>query len=233
MGVVPQEVALYTELSALDNLLFWGRLAGLERSQAKPRALEVLEALSLADRAKDAVKNYSGGMQRRVNLGCALMHKPRLLLLDEPTVGIDPQARERILEFVHALVSDGTTILYTTHYLEEAETLCDRIGIIDGGRLLAEGTLTELQARISSSSLFALEGDFKDARPEEWHDFQRDFTLIQSSPEQWLVAAKNDRHPADCLRALLELPVRPSNVTLKKPSLNDVFLQLTGRELRE
>jgi ABC-2 type transport system ATP-binding protein len=233
MGVVPQEIALYTELTGIDNLIFWGRLAGVERSVARGRALEILEALSLSDRAKDPVKNYSGGMQRRINLGCALMHKPRLLLLDEPTVGIDPQARSRILEFVGELVKVGTTILYTTHYLEEAETLCDRIGIIDNGRLLAEGTLGELQARVSTGSLFALEGDFNSAQPEQWETFQRDFTLLQRAPEQWLVAAKNDRHPAECLRALLELPVRPDNVTLKKPSLNDVFLQLTGRELRE
>jgi len=233
MGVVPQEVALYTELPGIDNLIFWGRLAGVERSAARSRALEILEALSLSDRAKDPVKNYSGGMQRRINLGCALMHKPRLLLLDEPTVGIDPQAREKILEFVRNLVKDGTTILYTTHYLEEAEVLCDRIGIIDSGRLLAEGTLAELQARVSSGSLFALEGDFGEARPEDWTGFQRDFALLQRGPAQWLVAARNDRHPAECLRALLELPVRPDNVTLKKPSLNDVFLQLTGRELRE
>jgi ABC-2 type transport system ATP-binding protein len=233
MGVVPQEVALYLELSGLENLVFWGRLAGVERARARSRAWEVLEALSLADRARDPVKNYSGGMQRRVNLGCALMHKPRLLLLDEPTVGIDPQARAKILGFVRGLVKDGAAILYTTHYLEEAETLCDRVGIIDSGRLLAEGTLAELQARVSTGSLFALEGAFDGAKPEEWPEFQRDFKLLQSAADQWLVVAKTERHPADCLRALIELPVRPSNVTLKKPSLNDVFLQLTGRALRE
>ena len=233
MGVVPQEVALYLELSGLENLLFWGRLAGVERGRARSRAWEVIEALSLADRARDPVRDYSGGMQRRINLGCALMHKPRLLLLDEPTVGIDPQARAKILGFVRGLVQDGAAILYTTHYLEEAETLCDRVGIIDSGRLLAEGTLAELQARVSTGSLFALEGEFDGAKPEAWPEFQRDFKLLQSAADQWLVAARHDRHPADCLRALLELPVRPSNVTLKKPSLNDVFLQLTGRALRE
>lgn len=233
MGVVPQEVALYDEITGLDNLIFWGRLAGVERANAKARALDVLEALALSDRAKDPVKNYSGGMKRRINLGCALMHKPKLLLLDEPTVGIDPQAREKILDFVRHLVQDGTTILYTTHYLEEAEALCDRIGIIDHGKLLTEGTLADLQARVSTSSLFSLEGDFSDAKPDDWADFNKDFALLQRGTEQWLVAAKNDRHPAESLRALLELPVRPDNVTLKKPSLNDVFLQLTGRELRE
>ena len=120
MGVVPQEVALYTELSGEENLIFWGKLAGLSRSDAKARAAELLEALALTDRRRDLVKNYSGGMQRRINIGCALLHRPKLLLLDEPTVGIDPQARARILEFVRSLANEGTSILYTTHYLEEA-----------------------------------------------------------------------------------------------------------------
>ena len=233
MGVVPQEVALYEDLPGLDNLLFWGRLAGLDRASVKTRAAEVLEALSLSDRAKDPVKDYSGGMKRRINIGCALMHRPRLLLLDEPTVGIDPQARQNILDFIRGLAKDGTAILYTTHYLEEAEILCQRIGIIDTGRLLAEGTLAELQQRVSRSALFQLEGDFTDANPEAWPDFDQAFTLIQRTPRQWLVSAREERHPADCLRDLLNLPVKPDNVTLKKPSLNDVFLQLTGRELRE
>lgn len=148
MGVVPQELAIYEELTGRENLEFWGRIAGLDGREARARAGELLEALSLVERGRDAVKKYSGGMKRRVNLGCALMHRPRLLLLDEPTVGIDPQARANILEFIRGLVANGTAILYTTHYLEEAETLCRRIGIIDRGRLLAEGTLAELQQRL-------------------------------------------------------------------------------------
>jgi len=233
MGVVPQEVALYEELSGLDNLLFWGRLAGLDRHVVKSRAAEVLEALSLSDRARDPVKAYSGGMKRRINIGCALMHRPRLLLLDEPTVGIDPQARQNILEFIRNLARDGTAILYTTHYLEEAETLCQRIGIIDTGRLLAEGTLAELQQRVSKGALFLLEGDFADAKPDAWPGFGESFSTLQRTGRQWLVSPREERHPAECLRDLLNLPVQPENVTLKKPSLNDVFLQLTGRELRE
>lgn len=149
MGVVPQEVALYEELSGRENLEFWGRMAGLSAGEAKSRATELLEGLSLADRAKDALKNYSGGMKRRINLGCALLHRPKLLLLDEPTVGIDPQARLNILEFIRNLRSTGTAILYTTHYLEEAETLCDRV--------------------------FVLEADFKDAAPDTWPGFHERF----------------------------------------------------------
>jgi ABC-2 type transport system ATP-binding protein len=233
MGVVPQDLALYEELSGRENLEFWGRLAGLGASEARTRATELLEGLSLADRAKDAVKTYSGGMKRRINLGCALLHRPKLLLLDEPTVGIDPQARLNILEFIRGLRSSGTAILYTTHYLEEAEALCDRIGIIDHGRLLAEGTLAELQERLGGDRLFVLEANLKDAVPDQWPGFHERFRIIQKNERQLVVAAIGDGDPAACLKALLALPIRVENVTLKRPSLNDVFLQLTGRDLRE
>ena len=233
MGVVPQELAIYEELTGRENLEFWGRMAGLSSSEAKSRAAELLEALSLTERAKDAVKTYSGGMKRRINLGCALLHHPKLLLLDEPTVGIDPQARLNILEFIRNLCASGTGILYTTHYLEEAETLCQRIGIIDQGRLLAEGTLAELQERLGGDRVFVLEADFKNATPDAWDGFNRRFRVIQKTERQIVVAAVGMRDPSDCLKDLLGLPVHVENVTLKRPSLNDVFLQLTGRELRE
>jgi ABC-2 type transport system ATP-binding protein len=233
MGVVPQELAIYEELSGRENLEFWGRMAGLSAGDAKMRTGELLEALTLADRAGEPVKNYSGGMKRRINLGCALLHRPQLLLLDEPTVGIDPQARLNILEFIRNLRATGTAILYTTHYLEEAENLCSRIGIIDHGRVLAEGTLNELRERIGGDRVFVLEADFKDSSPDAWPDFAQRFRVIQKNETQLVVAAIGARDPSECLKDLLNLPVRAENVTLKKPSLNDVFLQLTGRELRE
>jgi len=233
MGVVPQELAVYEELSGRENLEFWGRMAGLTARDARARTTELLAALTLSDRAKDAVKTYSGGMKRRINLGCALLHHPQLLLLDEPTVGIDPQARLNILEFIRNLRASGTAILYTTHYLEEAENLCQRIGIIDHGQLLAEGTLVELQERLGGDRLFALEADFSNSSPDNWDGFHRRFRVIQKSERQLVVAAIGTRDPADCLKDLLGLPVHVENVTLKRPSLNDVFLQLTGRELRE
>jgi ABC-2 type transport system ATP-binding protein len=233
MGVVPQELAIYEELSGRENLEFWGRMAGLSSGDAKARAEELLEALTLTDRAKDAVKNYSGGMKRRINLGCALLHRPKLLLLDEPTVGIDPQARLNMLEFIRNLRATGTAILYTTHYLEEAESLCQRIGIIDHGRLLAEGTFAELQERLGGDRVFVLEADFKNASPDAWNGFSQRFRVIQKTEKQLVVAAIGTRDPSDCLKELLNLPVHVENVTLKRPSLNDVFLQLTGRELRE
>ncbi len=233
MGVVPQEVTVYEELTARENLEFWGRLAGLGAAEVRERAGELLEALALADRAKEAVKKFSGGMKRRLNVGCALLHRPRLLLLDEPTVGIDPQARMNLLEFIRGLRERGTAVLYTTHYLEEAEGLCDRIGIIDHGRLLAEGTLGELRARLGGAQLFLLEGDFRGAELAACVELREGFKIIQHSERTLLVASAAARDPADCLRALLGLPFKAENVTLKRPSLNDVFLQLTGRELRE
>ncbi len=233
LGVAPQELALYEELSGRENLEFWGRLGGLTRPQARERAGEILSALSLLERAKDPVGRYSGGMKRRVNLGAALMHRPRLLLLDEPTVGIDPQARANILDFIRALGRDGTAILYTTHYLEEAEGLCRRIGIIDHGRLLAEGTLAELQQRLGGDRLFVVEGALEGSQPDQWPGFTDKFRILQRTDRQMVAAAIGDRDPARCLQELLALPVRVENVTLKRPSLSDVFLQLTGRDLRE
>jgi ABC-2 type transport system ATP-binding protein len=233
MGVVPQELAIYEELTGRENLEFWGRMAGLSSGEARARAAGLLQSLSLTDRARDAVKTYSGGMKRRINLGCALLHRPPLLLLDEPTVGIDPQARLNILEFIRGLRASGTGVLYTTHYLEEAETLCDRIGIIDQGRVLAEGTLSQLQERLGGDRVFVLEADFKDTSPDAWDGFHQRYRVIQKSERQLIVAAVGTRDPSECLKDLLGLPVRVENVTLKRPSLNDVFLQLTGRDLRE
>ncbi|MEI2722363.1 MAG: ATP-binding cassette domain-containing protein [Verrucomicrobiota bacterium] len=208
-------------------------MAGLSSGEARSRTTELLEALTLTDRAKDAVKTYSGGMKRRINLGCALLHRPKLLLLDEPTVGIDPQARLNILEFIRNLRASGTAILYTTHYLEEAELLCQRIGIIDHGRLLAEGSLKELQDRLGGDRLFVLEAELKETSPDSWDGFRQRFRVIQKTERQLVVSAIGPRDPSECLKDLLGLPVRVENVMLKRPSLNDVFLQLTGRELRE
>ena len=233
MGVVPQEIALYEELTGRENLEFWGRLAGVASREARGRATEVLEALTLVDRGNDAVKKYSGGMKRRINLGCALMHRPKLLLLDEPTVGIDPQARANLTAFIRQLVAGGVGLLYTTHYLEEAETICHRIGIIDHGKILAEGTLAELQRRVGDAQLFVLEADLAQAAPETWPNFLEQFRVIQRTERQLTVAPSTPRDPADALKQLLAVPVQVENVMVKRPSLNDVFLQLTGRELRE
>jgi len=166
IGVVPQEIALYEDLSARENLTFWGQMYGLGGSSLKTRVNEVLEQIGLADRAKDKIKTYSGGMKRRVNIGVGLLHKPRLLFMDEPTVGIDPQSRRSILDSVKELNQAGMTVLYTTHYMEEAEELSNRVGIVDHGKLIALGTQKELTQLVGENETLRLHtGDDVDAAP--------------------------------------------------------------------
>ncbi len=162
IGVCPQELALYPELSANDNLVFFGRMAGLNGSEAKDVAHENLEIVGLLDRRGDKVDKFSGGMKRRINIAIALMSRPQLLFLDEPTVGIDPQSRAHIFDTVESLRDDGMTVLYTTHYMEEADRLCNRIGIMDHGRLIELGSPLELKAKIGDPDQVSLEQVFLD-----------------------------------------------------------------------
>ncbi len=160
IGVVPQENATYGDLTAGENARFWGGLAGLGGSRLRQRVREVLDLVGLADRPRDPVRKFSGGMKRRLNLAVGMVHEPQLLLLDEPTVGIDVHARLHILEVVRAVAKKGAAVLYTTHYLEEAQHLCDRIGIMDHGKILAEGTLDELKALVGEGEILTLRGTF-------------------------------------------------------------------------
>ena len=146
IGVVPQEIALYKELTSLENLDFFGKIYNISSRERKERADELLHFVGLYERRKEAIKTFSGGMQRRINMAVALMHHPAFLLMDEPTVGVDPQSRENIFDTIEKLRDQGTTILYTTHYMEEAERLCNHIAIVDEGRVIASGTLEELLA---------------------------------------------------------------------------------------
>src|SRR5215208_4634660 len=156
IGVVPQELALYEELTAKENLIFWGQMYGLSGKALTGRVEEVLEQIGLTDKAKNRVKTYSGGMKRRVNIGVGLLHKPRLLFMDEPTVGIDPQSRRAILDTVKDLNKQGMTVLYTTHYMEEAAELSNRVGIIDHGELIALGTQAELTQQVGETETLIL-----------------------------------------------------------------------------
>ncbi len=160
IGVCPQDIALYMELTAMDNLMFFGRMEGLSKDESRQQALTNLELVGLSDRANSRVGKFSGGMKRRVNLAVALMNRPALLFLDEPTVGVDPQSRNRIFEAILGLRDQGMTLLYTTHYMEEADRLCDRIGIMDAGKIVALGSPAELKVQYGDSETATLEDVF-------------------------------------------------------------------------
>ncbi len=234
MGIVPQEVALYPDLSAAENLKFFGRLYGLRGEMLKTRIQEVLELLELNGRAKDAVKNYSGGMKRRVNIGAALLHHPEVLIMDEPTVGIDPQSRNHILDTVKELNKKGMTILYTSHYMEEAEHLCDRIYIMDHGKVIASGSKDELQNLMGGDDIVSLrtnradEGFLKGLRGnlKVKNAEQKDGSII-------LMVQKDSDILSDIFEAASARGVRLKSLDVKTPTLEDVFLYLTGRGLRD
>ncbi len=234
MGVVPQEIALYDELTARENLNFWGGLCGLGKSALKSAVDDMLARVGLEARADSRVKTYSGGMKRRLNLALGLVHSPRVVLLDEPTVGIDPQARVKILDVVRELAAGGTTILYTTHYLEEAEKLCDRIGIMDHGKLLAEGSLDELKRMVGESEVVTVRGRFDaDEGRRIVHDLEA-VEIIQAEAGLLVLASTGGGNGAVAmLSTLLSGKLELDGVSIEPPSLNGLFLKLTGKELRD
>jgi ABC-2 type transport system ATP-binding protein len=236
LGVVPQEVALYTELSATDNLSFFGRLYGLRGGDLRRRVEQALARVNLADRAREPVERYSGGMLRRLNIAIGVLHSPKVVLLDEPTVGLDPQTRLNILELVRTIAKDGAAVLYTTHYLDEAERLCDRIAIIDHGSILAEGTLAELRHAAGEREIVALRGTFQPdtiAAALGGALDRGDLALIKADAGELLFSLESAE------RQLPELLARAANlgqvreVAVKQPSLENLFIKLTGRELRD
>ncbi len=160
LGVVPQELALYEDLPAVENLRYWGKAYGLRGAELDSRVNDVLDTIGLQDRAKDLPKEFSGGMKRRLNFGCGIVHRPPVILLDEPTVGVDPQSRARLFDMVEAERDAGACVLYTTHYMEEAERLCDSLAIMDHGKVIAKGTVKELRAKLSARDVLQLNGTF-------------------------------------------------------------------------
>ena len=237
LGVVPQEVAVYDDLSARDNLSYWGGAWGLRGAELDRRVGEVLERVGLADRAREPVKRLSGGMKRRLNFGCGVVHRPKVLLLDEPTVGVDPQSRVRLLELVREEAAAGACVLYTTHYMEEAETLCDRIGIIDRGRLIALGTLPELRALMGERDIVRFSGRFDPARVTEClrrTELGGLVEVTQAEPSSLtLVLPEASRRLPAVFAALAEADADVRETTLTQPSLESLFIRMTGKELRE
>lgn len=232
VGVVPQEIALYNELSALDNLLFWGGLYGVSKPELRIRIDETLKLFGLFDRRKDKVKTYSGGMKRRINIASALLHKPKILFMDEPTVGIDPQSRNLIFEVIEKLHKDGMTIVYTTHYMEEAERFCNRIGIIDNGIIIAQGTLTELKSLNKIKETIVI--SFNQLSEEQvqkisavWPDQKR----FENTIHFFSSSVKNDLSKIIISCSDSGLDIR--NIDIQTVNLESVFLNLTGKQLRD
>jgi ABC-2 type transport system ATP-binding protein len=232
VGYVPQDLALYPDLSAVENLTFFGRLYGLAGKELQTRIDETLELVGLAERGKDRIGTYSGGMKRRANMAAGLLHRPKLLVLDEPTVGVDPQSRNAILETIAEL---GVAVLYTTHYMEEAAKLCDRVGVMDDGRLIAEGTAHDLIARHAGRDKVHLSCERTQldelaaacAQLESVHEVHEVDGILELTTD----------HGPVILPAVVAVAahhgVELTGVEVRSPNLEDVFLNLTGKELRD
>jgi len=235
LGIVPQELALYEDLSARRNLAYWGTLHGLPGPELPGRVAQTLDLVGLAERADDPVSAFSGGMKRRLNFACGVVHDPRVLLLDEPTVGVDPHSRVRVLDLVREQARAGRTVLYTTHYMEEAESLCDELAIVDAGRLVAQGTLEQLRGLIAERDLLRLSGRF-DAPATRAALTDLDVDVEVSAIDEQsatLAVADAPRHLSAIFGALASAGAELQETTLSRPSLESLFIKLTGRELRE
>ena len=237
IGVVPQEIALYPTITARENLIFWGKMYGLSGKKLEQRVNAALEIAGLADRAKDKVDTFSGGMKRRINIAVGLLHEPKIIFMDEPTVGIDPQSRRRILDTVKELNQQGMAVLYTTHYMEEAEELSHRIGIIDHGKLIAQGTLSELTKMVGEYETVQLTID------TGGHDIQEYANSLEKLPGVNKAFGENGSLIVQAREANEVLPgvlshlnqtgVAIKSLAIQEPDLEAVFLHLTGRALRD
>ncbi|MBX3394402.1 MAG: ABC transporter ATP-binding protein [Phycisphaerae bacterium] len=234
IGYVPQEIALNEQLTALENLAFVGRLYGLSGGELSRRVIETVEAVGLGDRSDEPVAGFSGGMKRRLNIACALVHKPAVVLMDEPTVGVDPHARAYIFDIVERLAEEGRAVLYTTHYMEEAQRLCRRTAIIDRGKIIAVGSPAELISHAKARREVVMEVESLSADvakrlsdrlgPVSWngHDAVVRLTLVDG--RFGLI---------DIVHAANDLGLRVKNIGVKEPNLETVFLELTGHALRD
>ena len=234
MGIVPQEVALYEDLPAAENLRYWGEAYGLRGGRLADRVRTVLDTVGLADRSGDRVETFSGGMKRRLNFGCGIVHEPEVLLLDEPTVGVDPQSRVRLLDLVREQAAAGVCVLYTTHYMEEAEALCDRLAILDHGKIIAAGTLEELRGMLGERDLVRLSGTFEPERVAAAVPGIADVEVVSAAADQVTLAAPSaSRRLNEILARVAETGAEVRETTVTRPSLESLFIRLTGKELRE
>ena len=231
VGIAPQQIGLYPDLSGEENLAFFGRIQAVRGERLRSRSRQLLDLVNLAPRKDHRVRIYSGGMKRRLNLACALIHEPRLLLLDEPTVGVDPQSRAKILEAIRAIARDGTTVLYTTHYMEEAEKLCDRIAIMDEGRVIAVGTLGELLKIIGA-------GDVIEVRAAEAIDPSRlsaipEVREVKNAQGLTRILVSDAARAVGPIASLLAERGAVTGLEIHRVNLERVFMHLTGHALRD
>ncbi len=234
LGVVPQDIALYPDLSARENLVFWGKMYGLRGDKLKKRVDEVLEIIGLIERQRSRVGTFSGGMKRRVNIGAALLHKPEVIIMDEPTVGIDPQSRRNILDNVKELNRQGMTVIYTTHYMEEAQELSNHIGIIDLGKVVAYGTHDELIRLVGEQTRVDLTLNVEKERVIPIWQSVDGVTRI-SAADGTITALVNDSNLVlpRLFKSATRAGARITSVDIKEPNLEAVFLHLTGKALRD
>jgi ABC-2 type transport system ATP-binding protein len=233
IGIVPQELALYEELSARENLVFWGGLYGLSKNTAKERAEELLKLFELDDRKNSLIKTFSGGMKRRINIAAAMIHRPEVLLMDEPTVGVDPQSRNKIYDVLAEFSNQGITIIYTTHYMDEVEKLCNRIGIIDHGEIIARGTLDELRKITGSSQRIVIH--YEKNGNQHLTNLKEEFgdKIIIEDDRIIFTAENTSRELPLLIKRCTENCKALTHIEVEKSSLEQIFLTLTGRKLRD
>jgi linearmycin/streptolysin S transport system ATP-binding protein len=234
LGVVPQDIALYPDLSARENLEFWGKMYGLRSSTLRQRVDEVLHVIGLTDRQKDRVGKFSGGMKRRVNIGVALLHRPAVVIMDEPTVGIDPQSRRHILDNVKELNHEGMTVLYTTHYMEEAAELSHHIAIVDAGKVIASGTHDELIKMVGEQTRIDLTLNAEAAKVlQAWKATEGVSRIDSTDGKVTALVDDSNRVLPRLFDAASKSGVRITSIDIQEPNLETVFLHLTGRALRD
>lgn len=234
IGVVPQDIALYEDLSARENLIFWGKMYGIRGKALNQRVDEILEIVGLADRQKGRIDTYSGGMKRRINIGVALLHKPDVLIMDEPTVGIDPQSRRNILDSVKSLNAEGMTVLYTTHYMEEAQELSDHLAIMDHGKIIASGTHTELVQIVGELDKIKLTVNQNGSEViDAWQSLPGISKVTVEKDSITLLVEDSNQSLPSIFEAANKVKTRITSVDIYEPNLESVFLHLTGRALRD
>lgn len=234
LGFVPQEIALYPTLTGMDNLKFWGRIYGLSGKALSMKIEEVSEIIGISERLKDQVEKYSGGMKRRLNIGSALLHNPELIIFDEPTVGIDPQSRSHILNAVKSLNAAGTTVIYTSHYMEEVEFLCDRTCIMDRGRIIASGSKDEMLETLDAGEKIEIKVDnITDKMIEDIRLLGYADNLLSDNGTIYFNRKGNNVNYSEIIEIIIKNKGKLLSMDISKPDLEYVFLSLTGRALRD